>query len=368
MISRALLLFAATLAAEDLPRGQVVPRVPVAANPDHSYALYLPSAYSPDRTWPILYALEPGARGQLPVDRYAAAAEKLGVIVVGSHNSRNGSLERSIQAIDLLYADTHTRFRIDDRRLFATGFSGGARLSLLWAKSGQLRGVIACGAGFMNDSDVPKQGVLPFALSLVTGDEDFNYEELRTLHKQLPAARYFEFAGPHQWPPAEVLEQALAHVLNPQPNIPAFTESKEQRASRERFYSLVNKLQSPSIDRQEFAAEISYVRKDAARTGRDPKSLVARRVLSGIIVGRIEDANGRIERRDYRGAADSLELAALAAPDRPNVWLQLARAYSGLKDLKRARQCLDKARALGFEPSPRNTADPLLAPLLNTSP
>src|ERR1035438_171664 len=57
-----------------------------------SYALYLPVNYAPGHPWPVLYCLDPGARGRVPVDRFSKAAEKAGFIVVGSNNSQNGAL------------------------------------------------------------------------------------------------------------------------------------------------------------------------------------------------------------------------------------------------------------------------------------
>jgi hypothetical protein len=46
-----------------LPRGQLVEKVTCASDPNQSYALYLPSNYDKNRKWPVLYALDPGARG-----------------------------------------------------------------------------------------------------------------------------------------------------------------------------------------------------------------------------------------------------------------------------------------------------------------
>jgi hypothetical protein len=76
-----------------LPQGQVVAKVPCRADPAQSYALYLPSNYGPEKTWPILYAFDPGARGNVSVEDFKGAAEEYGYIVVGSNNSRNAALE-----------------------------------------------------------------------------------------------------------------------------------------------------------------------------------------------------------------------------------------------------------------------------------
>ena len=77
--------------SQDVPRGRVIEAVKCAADPSQSYALYLPSTYSPDRAWPVLMGFHPGARGRAIVEKYRAAAEQYGYVVAGSNNSRNAS-------------------------------------------------------------------------------------------------------------------------------------------------------------------------------------------------------------------------------------------------------------------------------------
>ena len=50
-----LLLFAA-FAADLPPAGKISDDIKCAAEPSQSYALYLPSNYSPDRLWPVILA------------------------------------------------------------------------------------------------------------------------------------------------------------------------------------------------------------------------------------------------------------------------------------------------------------------------
>src|ERR1700740_3071463 len=69
--------------------GAVHGSVTVTADPTNSYALYLPSAYSPAKRWPLLLVFDPFARGEVSVKLFHEAAEKYGFIVVGSNNSRN---------------------------------------------------------------------------------------------------------------------------------------------------------------------------------------------------------------------------------------------------------------------------------------
>src|SRR5262245_66275624 len=125
-----LLLAAVTALAVELPPpGKISEDVKCVAEPAQSYALYVPSNYSPDRLWPVIFAFDPGARGRVPVERYQAAAERYGFIVAGSNNSRNGSTENS-KAIVAMTGDVLSRFSIDERRIYLAGMSGGSRVAL----------------------------------------------------------------------------------------------------------------------------------------------------------------------------------------------------------------------------------------------
>ena len=134
---------------DSIPTGQIVDRIEVRNDSSQSYALYLPSNYTPKHKWPVLFAFDPGARGRVPVERFKEAAEKYGWIVLGSNNSRNGPWNDVVNAWNAMLADAHQRFAIDDGRMYATGFSGGARVAVQIAAGCKcLAGVIANGAGF----------------------------------------------------------------------------------------------------------------------------------------------------------------------------------------------------------------------------
>ena len=200
-------------AAETLPKGTVIPNVVCLANPKQSYVLYIPSNYAPDRRWPILYAFDPGAEGILPVSLARDAAELYGYIVAGSNNSRNGPQQIQLDAAKAVWQDTHSRFAIDDRRIYFTGFSGGARgaTAIALACGNCVAGVIAHGAGFPS-SGLPEQKI-SFAYFAAVGIFDFNYGELVQLKPQLDARgvtnRLRRFDGTHQWAPSPVWTEAI---------------------------------------------------------------------------------------------------------------------------------------------------------------
>jgi len=183
----------------DLPRGQVIDEVSCLRDPAQSYALYVPSAYTPDRAWPVIYVFDPGARGRVAVELFHAAAEQYGYIVAGSNNSRNG--RPNADALVTMPADVSARFHVDARRLYTAGMSGGSRVALGTAEDGKgsFAGVFAASAAFPDA--VPRKAV-PFAIFSTAGTEDFNHLELRLLDRALTTPHRLEvFTGGHGWPP-----------------------------------------------------------------------------------------------------------------------------------------------------------------------
>ena len=200
--------------AAELPRGKVVEKVVCAADPQESYALYLPSGYTPDRAWPILYVLDPRSRGTLAAETFRQGAEKYGYVLASSNNTLSDtSIDPNVQAMRAMWADTHGRLAIDDRRAYAAGFSGTVRscCTLARATPGTIAGIIGAGAGFPFH-EPPKKGD-PFVFFGTLGDKDFNYYEVMDLEPRLREAgithRIEIFDGVHQWPPAELATRAL---------------------------------------------------------------------------------------------------------------------------------------------------------------
>ena len=196
--------------------GRIAERVVCKNNSEQTYALYLPSKYSPDRNWPLIAAFDPGARGSLPVERFKEAAERYGFIVCGSNNSRNGPMRGSADAAQAMLADVTARLAIDEKRVYLTGFSGGARAATALAVwlSGHVAGVIGCGAGFVEG--VNPSSTLGYVYYGTVGTEDFNYPEMKRLDRQLEQARVTHhievFDGGHDWAPSDVCLGAVEWI------------------------------------------------------------------------------------------------------------------------------------------------------------
>ena len=218
-LSTLLLLFAAgAAAAAELPRGTVIEKVVCASQPDQAYSLYLPSTYTPERQWPVLYAFDARANGKTVAELFQRAAETYGWIVVSSWSTASDvggdrPMEGNFAAMRALWADTHARFSIDDRRVYAAGYSGTVRFACILALTapGSIAGVIGASAGFPIGS--PPKRDNPFIFYGTYGDRDFNYYEQRDLDQALAALavphRIEGFSGGHEWPPADLATRAV---------------------------------------------------------------------------------------------------------------------------------------------------------------
>jgi len=218
-------LFAATGAAATAPspaqpaeitRGIVHPAVACAQQPGNSYALYLPAGYTPHHKWPIIYAFDPGARGDVPVRLYKDVAEKYGYILAGSNNAQNFDAQAQSEGTRAMLDDTLQRFSVDMERVYTTGFSGGARLATLialrCAGKCKIAGVIASGATYPATASPSASDEFLYFIGI--GDTDFNYPEIvqvrREKERSASPYRLRMFAGAHQWSPADVFEDAVA--------------------------------------------------------------------------------------------------------------------------------------------------------------
>ncbi len=215
LLLAALLPAAPAEAAAELPRGKVVERVVVDGAPTQSYALYLPSSYTPEKLWPVLYMLDARGRALFPLELFRPAAEEFGWILVSSYNSASDTKDDpNSAAMTAMWNDAVRRFSIDGRRVYVTGFSGGGRaaVGVAYALPGRIAGVIGAGAGF-EDAQASIHSV-PFVYFGTVGDRDMNYYEMRSLDEKLEKAKathriaYFE--GPHAWMPPELARESVA--------------------------------------------------------------------------------------------------------------------------------------------------------------
>ena len=336
-------------------------KVACSKEPGQAYALYLPPAYTADRPWPILYLLDARGRALVPIERFREAAATYGWILASSYNSRSDTKDDpNTPALQAMWRDTHALLAIDGRRVYLSGFSGGARASVAIALAAPkaIAGVIGCGAG-LHDDRVSLDG-LPFRYFGTVGDRDFNYYEMRELAARLAAAkapgRVEVFAGGHDWPPPELAADAIAWME---------TEAMKNGA-RSRDDALVASLHARDLVRADaLAAEgrESEACLRYARVAEDYRGLadVAAEERKAASMGRsravrkaLDDAKDRddADRATIRAIARKLN-AALASPE-PAASASVA-AQLGIPALRR--------KAASGSPEERLSAERILANL-----
>jgi hypothetical protein len=222
-----------------------------------------------------------------------------------------------------VWLDTRRRFRIDPRRVYAGGFSGGARAAVLLAleTQGDVAGVIACGGGFP-DGPAPGKG-MPFAFFGAVGNVDFNYGEMRRLDRTLATLgaehRLAVFEGSHSWCPAPVCAEGIEWL-----ELQAMKSGRRAKDS-----ALIQRLLRDRLERAA-AAEAAGKRTEAFRrsseAAEDFRGLADTKGADGVAgrLGRLEEVRKEIaeeERREEteRKSADRLwkDLSAALGSDPP---------------------------------------------------
>lgn len=212
-------------AGRDVRKGELISTMRSQGKPDQSYALYLPSAYTSERQWPIVYVFDPGARGERPLQLMKEAAERYGFILAASNNSRNGPVQPQVDAANAMWTDTHTYLSIDDRRVYFAGFSGGARVASYVAQLCKCSHAVFLNGAALMPTVAPSISQNKLSAFSIAGRGDFNYGELLDLDSKLDSLAqphfFRRFDGEHSWAPAPVWDEAFvwATVLEMKENL-----------------------------------------------------------------------------------------------------------------------------------------------------
>jgi len=78
LIAALLLLVSTGAAAEEFKRGETVDGVACAEHPEITYAYYLPTRYTPQQHWPVLFVFDPRQRGAYAAELFREPAEQFG--------------------------------------------------------------------------------------------------------------------------------------------------------------------------------------------------------------------------------------------------------------------------------------------------
>lgn len=104
IFSLLLFILSDRITAQDIPVDSVI-KISCLSDTAQSYSLYLPNDYTKTKKYPVLLFLDPGGRGEVPVTRYRSVADKYGIILTCSYNSRNFDAASSVNAIEAIHKD-----------------------------------------------------------------------------------------------------------------------------------------------------------------------------------------------------------------------------------------------------------------------
>jgi len=199
-----------------------------------NFQVIVPGAFSTNVTWGLLVWISPGDSPRLP-SAWEAELAKRRLLFVSAYKAGNPRdvVERARLALDAAF-NMRQLYRIDFRRVFLGGFSGGGRVAGMvgMAYPEVFTGTICvCGVSFYTDiptttgqhwpsSFNPDRSRLAQAKGnrfvLLTGDQDINRENTREVWRSgferegFRNVRYLEVPGlKHTLPSAEVLGTAL---------------------------------------------------------------------------------------------------------------------------------------------------------------
>lgn len=193
----------------------------------YHYKLWLPKGYLADaqKRWPCWFIMSPS--GNAKMGAMAARLQSAGVIVVMPQEAKNGPWAPIVGSLLASHDDAVKRVRIMEGQKFATGFSGGARMSGLLAQMRpgfaglylQGAGLPPKGAGY-HAAGITK--IHPFAVAMAVGTQDKNLQEVKRVQAALPGVKFLplSFEGGHQWAPAETFDKAF-DFLSGKAGVPA---------------------------------------------------------------------------------------------------------------------------------------------------
>lgn len=200
--------------AQSYEKGSIIDSIFCSADPTQSYALYLPTYYQANRSWPIIYIFEPAARGALPLKIFQKSAEELGYILVSSNNSKNGDWHVVFEAARAMKKDTKEKFNIDANRIYTAGFSGGSRAAMVMAKSVYMaRGIIANAGAYPSKKQYLIKRKDSIMYAAIVGNRDMNYLEHKQFARSLTDQQIDNLLiisnSPHQWASSKEVYLAL---------------------------------------------------------------------------------------------------------------------------------------------------------------
>jgi len=172
------------------------------------------SAYTPSKLKlkdVLFVAIDAHGDAQLALKHLRWSAENYGFHLIALNNVENKD-SKFEQHINQGVQQAKQQLNIQAKQVFYVGFSGGARMALMYAQRHQTAGLIMLGAG-------PGQQSVSFnfPLAMITGTRDFNFVEqyypISSPQVDNPNLITLHWQGKHEWPDSSTIDEAVSFVL-----------------------------------------------------------------------------------------------------------------------------------------------------------
>ncbi len=180
-----------------------------AADTSIHYSLYTPK--SDGQKLPAIIFFDPHTHGQIPVAEYAQLASEYNYLLIGSNDLHNGqSATNTSKIVSGLINEAISQCNADENRIYLCGFSGGAKIAMMYGLSlPEINGVIACGGSIA--PSVRRDST--FCFVGIVGNKDFNYLDMQQTLAQFSKLNIpftsVVFDGRHEWPSASDFRNAF---------------------------------------------------------------------------------------------------------------------------------------------------------------
>ncbi len=246
---------------------------------EYNYKVYLPTNYSPDHEtgYPVLFIMSPG--GGASPSSYTAGLNSRGWIGIGLIEAKNGPWSPIIGNFLAAHDDAVQRFKIKADEKYATGFSGGARGSSVFAQIRPgFRGVLLCGAGFFYDETGRHKNVYgvrnipnPFAVCMLMGQDDSNGVEVDLLPPVLPswvAQKIERHEGGHVNAPRELIEAGLDWISSQPATATAPASAAPETTPAQPAPAVVQTTVDPALASAKPQADVRVLKKKVGKMER----------------------------------------------------------------------------------------------------
>ena len=204
----------------------------------NKYVVYVPSHSEDCKAMPLIIILDPHGSGSFAMNHFLYAAEKYQCILAASNLVKN-NFEGFVPTIKALISDIGNKYSIA-QNIYIAGFSGGARMALIYAQNHKIEGVLACGA--LSSPD--QLSAINAPIYALTGMADFNFPEIARYifdEANKPLNLRLEIAGEmHEWPDSVNIYRAIGSLIL-SANQPA-TGCFQKKMVLKEFASTNNKL------------------------------------------------------------------------------------------------------------------------------